>query len=368
LTQGTTRDDSPDYIIFLTVTVLLAIGIVMVYSSSAVKAQQLYGDGFYFLKRQIVWAVIGLSLMAAAMWVDHRYLRALAKPGLWIALFLLLVVLVPGVGRATHGARRWVELGPLSFNPSEAMKLAFVVYLADYLARAGERIRSFTKGLLPPLAVLGVSFLLILQQPDLGTAIALAGTAVLMLFCSGARLGHLVALFFASLPAVTWMIFGEQYRRRRFLAFLDPGADPSGAGYHIIQALYALGSGGLFGVGLGRSRQKFFYLPEEHTDFIFAIIGEELGFVGAVTVIGLFFFFLWRGYRVAITSPDTFAGFLAMGLTTMIGLQAVVNIGVVTGTLPITGIPLPFISFGGSSLVFTLLGVGILLNVSRYSS
>ncbi|MCL6450026.1 MAG: putative lipid II flippase FtsW [Acetobacteraceae bacterium] len=345
---------------------LLSLGVVMVYSSSAVRALVEYQDSFYFLKRQAIWASLGLVSMMVMSRIDTRRLQVLCRPAFVATLVALVLVLIPGVGQVAHGSRRWLGWGSLSFQPSEAMKLAFVLYLADFLARRGEEgARRLVRGLVPPLAMLALCFMLILSQPDLGTAVCLAGTAFLMLFGGGASLLHLGLLGLASAPAMAWAVMGETYRRERFLAFLNPWADPQGSGYHIIQALYALGSGGLLGVGLGQSRQKFFYLPEQHTDFIFAIVGEELGFVGAIVVLGLFLVFAWRGYRAAVAPPDRFSSLLAMGITTMISLQALINIAVITSVLPITGIPLPFLSFGGSSLLVTLTGVGMLLSASR---
>mgnify|MGYP005841013463 CR=1 FL=1 len=360
------KSQSPDYTLFLTVLTLLAIGIVMVFSSSAVEALRDYGDMYYFLKRQLAWAFIGITAMVFLMNLDYWHIQRLAVPMLVVTLFLLVLVLVPGIGRASHGATRWLGYGSLAFQPSETMKLAFVIFLADYLARKQQQVANLFKGLGPILVLLGFTFILILAQPDLGTAVAIAGTVYVMLFVGGARLWHLLLLAVAAIPAMAVAIASEEYRLRRFLAFLNPFKDPLGSGYHIIQSLYALGSGGFFGLGLGQSRQKFLYLPERHTDFIFAILGEELGFIGAAMVVILFFLFAWRGYKTAITAPDTFSSLLAAGVTTMVALQAFVNIGVVTATLPVTGIPLPFLSFGGSSLVFTMMGVGALLNVSRY--
>jgi cell division protein FtsW len=241
-----------------------------------------------------------------------------------------------------------------------------VLFCSDSLTRNQERLTSFFKGLTPQLLILLLVFGLILKEPDLGTALAISGTVFVLLFTAGAKVSHLASLGLAGIVGIVSAIIMEPYRLRRLLAFSDPWADPLDTGYHIIQSLYAIGSGGLFGVGLGRSREKFLYLPEPHTDFIFAILGEELGFIGTVTVIILFFLFVWRGLKVAISAPDIFGSILAIGLTTMIVVQALMNIAVVTASMPVTGIPLPFISFGGSALIFTLAGVGILLNISRF--
>lgn len=357
-----------DLVIFFGVIILLGIGTIMVFSSSSVKTELQFGDSLYFLKRQLVWAALGLVAMLAVSKVDYWRWRPLARPILYLSLGLLAVVLIAQVGQVAGGSRRWLGVGPLTFQPSEAAKLALIIYFSHALAEGRERLTRFVQGVLPHLAVLGLAFGLILLQPDLGTAVAIGGTFMVLLFVSGVPIIHLVMMALAAVPAVAWMVFGEEYRRRRFLAFLNPREDPLGAGYHIIQSLYALGSGGLFGLGLGRSRQKLFYLPGQHTDFIFAVLGEELGFIGGFTLLVLFFLFAWRGYRIAITAPDVFSSLLATGITTMVVLQVIVNVGVVTSTLPITGIPLPFISYGGSSLIFTLVGVGILLNISKYTA
>jgi cell division protein FtsW len=349
-------------------TTLLAIGVVMVFSSSSVRALQDYGDAYYFLKRQLAWSVLGVLAMMIASGVDYWHYRRLIGPALALNLLLLIAVLIPGVGIVSHGARRWLGFGPITFNPAELMKLTWVCFMAVQLSAGKDRVKRFFRGLLPYLAIMGAMFALVLKQPDLGTALTIAGSTFIVLFAGGARLVHLFGLAAAAVPVFVWAALSAEYRRKRLFAFLDPWSDPSGSGYHIIQALYALGSGGLFGMGLGGGRQKMLYLPEAHTDFIFAILGEELGFVGAVMVLLLFFLFAWRGYRIAMTAPDSLGCLLAVGVTTVTTLQAIINIGVVTASMPITGIPLPFVSFGGSSLVFTMAGVGILLNISKYTA
>jgi len=355
----------PDVFLLISTLGLVGMGLVMVFSSSTWKAFILYDDSFHYLKRQAVWACFGVVALAFCQRFEYWRWRPLARVGLFACLSLLMVVLL--VGQAIHGSRRWLDLGPMSFGPSEAVKLALVIYLAYSLSRAGKRMAGFWSGLMPHLAVVGVVCVLVLLQPDLGTAVAIAATSAVMLFLAGARLTHLLALGTAAAPMLMYLIFQEPYRRRRFFAFLNPWDQPLGSGFHIIQSLYALGSGGPLGVGLGQSRQKFFYLPEQHTDFIFAIIGEELGFLGCLVVIALFALFAWRGFRAAAMAPDAFSSLLAAGITSMVVLQTVVNIGVVTAVLPVTGIPLPLVSYGGSSLLFTLAGVGVVMNVSRYS-
>ncbi|HEY3424711.1 MAG TPA: stage V sporulation protein E [Negativicutes bacterium] len=360
------RPKSPDFIIFFAVIALLGIGVVMVYSSSAVSAEVNYNDSYYFLKRQLIWASLGIMTMVLTMNVDYHAWRNFAKPLFIFTLLLLVLVLVPGLGKVVNGARRWLGFGSLYLQPSEIAKLSMVLFSAASLARNQDKITSFVRGVLPQLAILLLVFGLILKEPDLGTALAIGGTVFILLFTAGAKLSQLASLGITGVVGIVAAIIAEPYRLKRLLAFSDPWADPLDTGYHIIQSLYAIGSGGLFGVGLGRSREKFLYLPEPHTDFIFAIIGEELGFIGTVTVIVLFFLFAWRGFKVALSAPDIYGSILGAGLTTMIIMQALMNIAVVTATMPVTGIPLPFISFGGSALIFTLAGVGIVLNISRY--
>ncbi len=360
------RRRPPDYSILTTVVTILVLGLFMVFSASYYEAAQDYGDPYYFLKRQLVWAIIGLLALFLAMNLDYWRLAQWAKPIMIGSVLLLVLVAIPGVGVVSHNARRWLGFGPIQFQPSEVAKLALVIFLAWFFNAEKHRARRLLRGVVPFLGLIGLVCGLVMLQPDLGTAIALAGTGFVMLFVAGGAFSHLVVIGLAGIGAILALAFSSEYRRQRIFSFLDPWKDPLGTGYHIIQGLYALGSGGLFGVGFTQSRQKYFYLPERHTDFIFAIIGEELGFVGALTVLVLFALFAWRGYRVALTAPDTLASLLATGVTTMVILQAVINIGVVTSTMPITGITLPFVSFGGSSLVLSLAGVGILLNISRY--
>jgi len=360
------RVRSVDITLFFVVVLLLAIGIVMVYSASSVQSYIRLDDAMYYAKRQLVWALLGLAASIAMLRFDYWHWRKFAKPLLWLALVCLIAVLLPGIGETRGGSQRWIDLGFSRFQPSELIKLALVIYFSHALAASRDRLRRFIPGLGPHLVVLGIVFGLVMLQPDFGTAMTIAATAVVLIFTAGANVWHLASLATVSLPLMYLLVAGEEYRLRRILAFLDPQADPLGYGYHIIQSLYAIGSGGLFGMGLGQSLQKYFYIPAQHTDFIYSILGEELGFIGALTVLILFMVFAWRGYRIALTAPDTFSSLLAVGVTTMITVQAFINIGVVTATLPITGITLPFISYGGSSLLFTLTGVGILLNVSKH--
>jgi cell division protein FtsW len=357
----------PDAVLLLTTAALLCLGTVMILSASSVTAAVYYHDAYHFFKRQLLWLALGTVAFGLCLRVDYWHWRRLA-PAILVATFvLLIVVLIPGIGHEVNGARRWLGVGPVSFQPSELAKLTMVVFVAAWLAgRQGREITAFWRGAVPVLVLVGLAAGLILLEPDLGTAAALGATAVALLYVAGVPPAQLGVIFSVALPVLALAIFGSDYRRRRFFAFLNPRADPQFSGYHILQALYALGSGGLFGAGLGQSRQKYFYLPEVHTDFIFAVLGEELGFAGGLVVLLLFALLIWRGYRIAASAPDLFGTLLAAGLTTMLAVQAIVNIGVVTAVLPVTGIPLPMISFGGSSLIFTLAGMGMLANISRH--
>lgn len=337
----------------------------MVYSASAVSANVNFNDSYYFLKRQFIWAALGLLAMIFTMNIDYHIWRKLAKPIILITIVLLILVLIPGMGKVVNGARRWLGSGSIYIQPSEIAKLSMVLFTAYYLSSYQNKIQSFIKGVVPLLGMLAVIFGLILKEPDLGTALSIAGTVFVLLFIAGARIWHLTSLTAVGVAGIVVAILAEPYRLKRLIAFNDPWADPLDTGYHIIQSLYAIGSGGLFGVGLGRSREKFLYLPEPHTDFIFSILGEELGLIGTTTILVLFFLFAWRGFKIAMSATDVYGSILAAGLTTMILVQALMNIAVVTASMPVTGIPLPFLSFGGSALIFTMAGVGILLNISK---
>lgn len=360
------KKKSPDFVLFITVMSLVSLGVIMVFSASEYSTLVYYNDSFYFFKRQVLWALLGLAAMFIMMNYDYWKFKKYAGPLLILAFAVLVLVFVPGVGKEVNGARRWIGIGPIPFAPAELVKLCIIIFCAYSLARERERVKYFTRGVLPYLGVMGIAAGLILMQPDLGTAVTLAGIVFIMIYAAGARITHLGSVAAAGLVAIGFAIAMKPYRLQRFLAFLDPWSDPQGSGFHIIQGLYAIGSGGLFGLGLGQSKQKFLYLPENHTDFIFAITAEELGFIGASLVIILFVLFIWRGLKIAVSSQDPFASMLATGITAWVGVQSIINIGVVTGSLPVTGIPLPFMSHGGTSLLFTMAGVGILLNISRF--
>jgi cell division protein FtsW len=352
-------------LVMITVT-LIAIGVVMIFSASSIYAWERLGDSTYFLKRHLFFLFIGLLMALVAMSVDYRLLRQYSRPIMLVSLFLLLLLLVPGVSREIAGARRWYRFLGVSFQPSELAKIAVIVYMADFISRKENQITDFYRTFIPSMMVLGAFCLLVLAQPDLGTAVSLVVIVFVMLFVAGFKVAHLGWVLVSALPVLYLLILRVPYRRARIVAFLNPWADPKGAGFQIIQSQIALGSGGLLGVGLGRSMQKLFYLPAAHTDFIFSIIGEELGLLGASLVILLFVLFIFQAAKIAKSAVDSFGFFLCVGIITLIAFEAVVNIGVSIGCLPTKGLPLPFISYGGSSLVFDMVGVGLLLNVSRF--
>ncbi len=351
--------------LFTISVILICVGIVMIYSSSSIYALEKYHDDFFFLKRHMAFLLIGAFLTFLVMIVDYRRLRGFSRPLLLISLFLLVLVLIPGIGREVSGARRWFRFKFISFQPSELANMAIIIYISDFLSRKGDVIKQFFKGFLPPMCVLGLTALLILMQPDLGTTLAIGMVVFIMLFVAGVRGTYLLSVVLASIPALYLLIFSVPYRRSRIMSFLNPWLDPKGSGFQIIQSQIALGSGGIFGLGLGHSKQKLFYLPAAHTDFIFSIIGEELGLLGTLGIIILFIIFIQQGLKIIKNSTDKFGYFLSLGLVLMLTLKAVINIGVSCGVLPTKGLPLPFISYGGSSLVFDMLSLGILINIAR---
>ncbi len=351
--------------IFVVSAILLAIGVIMVYSSSAIYAYERMGDSLLFLKRHILFLAMGSLGALLSMSFDYRRIRNYSRLIVLFCIILLVLVLVPSLGSQAGGARRWLKLWNFSFQPSELAKLGLIIYLADFLSRKGPDINKFLSTLLPLLMVAGTMMGLTLLQPDLGTAIVIASFALILLFAAGVRWGYIFSLFAVSLPILYLSIYRVPYRWRRIKIFLNPWQDPRGTGFQIIQSFLALGSGGLFGVGLGMSKQKLFYLPEAHTDFIFSIIGEELGLVGTLSVTILFAILIWQGMRIAFKARDSFGEFLSLGIVSMIALEVIINIGVTIGALPTKGLPLPFISYGGSALVFHMIAIGLLLNVAK---
>ncbi|NQT95134.1 MAG: putative lipid II flippase FtsW [Candidatus Omnitrophica bacterium] len=352
--------------LFIVTVILVVVGTIMIYSASSVFAYEKYGDSAYFLKRHVLYLFIGFVLAASCMSVDYTKFRRYIKPVLLLSMLLLVTVFIPGLSRAAGGARRWIAFGPVSFQPSEIAKMALVFYAADVLSRKQSEISDFIYGFLPLMTVLGIAVFLILLEPDLGTAMALAAMIIIMAFVAGVNMKQIGLITLPGVLAVIGLIAMKPYRIKRITAFLNPWADPRGTGFQIIQSFIALGSGGLFGVGLAHSKQKLFYLPEAHTDFIFSIIGEELGLVGTLGVVVLFGAFIYLGFRIAYSARDLFGQFLAFGLVTMIALQAIINIAAVTGSVPTKGLPLPFISYGGTSLVYSMVSVGLLLNIARH--
>jgi len=354
----------PAYALLLAVMALTAIGIVMVYSASSVRSYFSSADPAAQGLEQLVWAGIGLAGLMVAMRLDFRHLRYLAIPFFVITLGLLVAVLF--IGPEINGSRRWIPIpGVGSVQPAEFAKLAVVLYLAHWLDRRGKEARSLWNGLVPFGLLVAPGFVLIALEPDLGTAGVYAIVALSVFFMAGANLLYLTAIGASALAAAWLMISATAYQMERVQTFLDPFRDPLGSGYNTVQALLALGLGGITGLGLGESRQKFLYLPAPSTDFIFAIIGEEWGLVGTLTVVALFVIIAYQGYRIAIHAPDTFSGLVACGITTWLVVQACINMMVVTALLPVTGIPLPFISAGGSALTINLAAIGILLSISR---
>lgn len=356
----------PAYALLVAVMALTAIGIVMVYSASSVRSYFSSADPAAQGLEQLVWAMLGMTGLLLAMRLDFRHLRYLAIPFFVVTLVLLVAVLVPGIGAEINGSRRWIIIpGVGTLQPAEFAKLAIVLYLAHWLDRRGTEARGFANGFIPFGLLVAPGFLLIAGEPDLGTAGIYAAIAVGIFFMSGANLLYLGAIGGAVVGAAWLMVSSTSYQLERVQTFLDPFRDPLDAGYNTVQALLALGLGGVTGLGLGESRQKFLYLPAPSTDFIFAIIGEEWGLIGTLTVVALFVVVAYQGYRIAIHAPDTFSGLVACGITTWLVAQALINMMVVTALMPVTGIPLPFISAGGSALTINLAAIGILLSISR---
>lgn len=354
------------YLLFISL-LLVFIGTVMIFSSSAVFAREMYHDSYFFLKKQGVFVAMGLVLMFTAKNIPYRLYWKLVYPMLFVALFFLLLVLVVGRGAGQEGVHRWIKLGPFSFQPTEFAKLAIVIFVAYALAKKREKVREFSKGFLPVLAISGFYILLILLQKDLGSAFTVGVIVFFMLFISGTRMGYLVGAVVAASPVLYYLLFAVAFRRKRIMAFLDPWQYRLDSGFQIIQSFVAFKEGGLTGVGLGEGKQKLFYLPEAHTDFIFSVVGEELGLIGVAAIMILFTLFIYRGLLITLKSRDLFGLYLSFGITCLIGAQAFINMAVVMGLLPTKGLPLPFISYGGSSLLITMIGVGILLNISTYT-
>jgi len=353
-----------DFILLIVALALVGVGIVMVYSTSAIMAGERFQDPYYFLKKQALFAGIGFILMTFALFFPYTILKRLAYPILIVSVLLLVAVLIPGIGYRAGGAMRWLKIQSVSFQPSEFAKLGLVIFLAYFLTKKDEKIRSFSFGFLPTVLLSGLVVVLVAKEPDLGAALFLSAMVFLLLFVSGARVIYMAGALLLTIPVVYYLLMNVGYRYKRLMSFIRPWDDPIGTSFQIIQSFLSFGSGGLFGLGLGEGRQKLFFLPAPHTDFIFSVIGEELGLVGAMVVVLLFFVFTVRGIQIGLSLDDRFGTYLALGITLMISLQAVINMAVVLGLLPTKGLTLPFISYGGTSLITNLVGVGIMLHLS----
>jgi cell division protein FtsW len=361
------RQLQSDKILFGAVVALLFFGTLMVFSASAVLAAENFGSSYYFLLRQIAWTGVGLTAMVTMMHIDYRRLAnpVVVFPALALQMILLVAVLFAD---HTHRAHRWLHLGPASFQPSELAKIVLEVFLAFFLNLRRGDVNDWKHTVLPVALVAGTSVALVVAEPDFGTSLALALIVAAMLFAAGLQFRYFACAALSALPALYWLVFHSTYRHNRLVAFLNPYADPLGKGFQIIQSYIAVGTGGITGVGLMEGKQKLFFLPEPQTDFIFAVVGEELGFIGTVAVVGMFAIILWRGLRASSGCGNEFGRLLAIGLTVMVVGQALVNMSVVLGLLPTKGIPLPLVSYGGSSLLVNLLALGILLNISQHAS
>ncbi|MDZ7799109.1 MAG: putative lipid II flippase FtsW [Patescibacteria group bacterium] len=356
-----------DYFLIAIIAIIVIFGLVMLSSASSVEGFQKFGDPNHFVKNQLVAFVIGIFFFVIMSRTHYSVWQKFAFPIIIVTLVLLISVFIPGMGAGLLGANRWIKIGPIFFQPSEIAKLTFLIYLATWLDKRGDKIKDFSAGFWPFIIILAIMTTLIMSQPDLGTMTVIGIIALSCYVVAGAPFLHLTLIGLGAGGLLALLIRVAPYRLQRFTVFLNPELDPQGIGYHINQALLAIGSGGLLGLGLGHSRQKFNYLPQASSDSIFAVIAEELGFIFVVILIGLFLIFMFRGFKIAKGAPNNFAKILAAGITAWFTFQAMINIGAMTGILPLTGIPLPFISQGGSSLVVSLAAIGILVNISKYS-
>lgn len=354
------------FVIYIAIA-LLGFSIVTVFSTDTTG----FGSNissYQFLKH-LLWILIGSVLLAIMTKVDYHYLQKLSIPILVISFILLLLVMIHGIGTVTNGARRWIRFGNiLGIQPSEFSKLAIIIFISGYIAKNQDRMYEFKRGYLLPFLIVGATSALVIKEPDFGTSVFITILSLIMLVVGGTRIIFILLTFMASAPFIYEMLFDNSYKETRMTAFLNPWEDPAGAGYHIIQSWIALGSGGITGLGIGGSKQKLFFLPESSSDFIFTIIGEEFGFIGVMVIICLFLLLIWQGLKIAHEARDILGFFLGFGITVMFGLQAIINIAVVSGSLPTKGIPLPLVSSGGSSLLFSMIGIGILINIARQSA
>jgi cell division protein FtsW len=358
--------ERPDILILVITLILVTVGTAMIYSSSSILAMERFKDAQYFLKKQVFFVLIGMTAMVLLTKLDYHLLRKWAYPGVILSIILLLLIFVPHLGIRAGGARRWLNLVFFSFQVTEFAKICIVLFLAHFLSRKVNVLKSFSRGVLAPLLVTFFIIGLIALEPDFGTAVIIAMILMMMLFLAGCSMKHLGGLTALLIPAAVWMVMFKSYRMDRLKVFLNPWSDPGNKGFQIIQSLLSFGSGGAFGVGIGDGMQKLFYLPEPHTDFILSVIAEESGFVGVMAVICLFAVLIVRGFMVAFRAPDLFGTLLAAGLTMVLALGAFINIAGVMGLIPLKGLTLPFLSYGGTSLIMSLVAVGILLNISSH--
>ncbi len=366
--KSLSRDKKPDLILLLATLLLVTVGTVMIYSSSSILATEKFHDGQYFLKKQLFFLCLGLLIMILITKIPYYKLRRLAWPGIAVSVILLAALWVPHLGVRAGGALRWLNFGVFSFQVTEMVKIALILFMAHLLTKHVSHIREFKQGILYPLGVTGVLVGMIILQPDFGTTVILVLVTFLMIYLAGGRLlylGGMIALF---IPVAVWLLLHKSYRMARLMTFLDPWKDPRHSGFQIIQSLIAFGSGGPLGVGIGDGMQKLFYLPEPHTDFILSVIAEESGFIGVGLILFLYIILIVRGFQIALKAPDMFGNLLAAGLTLLLALETFINIAGIMGLIPLKGLALPFLSYGGTSLIMSLAAVGILLNISSYES
>jgi cell division protein FtsW len=357
-----------DFWLLFTVLFLLAIGNIMVFSASSYNALYYHGNKYYFLIRQLLWSVVGIISMFFFSKIDYHKIASTSPILLIISTVLLILVRIPGIGSNINGSWRWFNFGPVSFQPSEFTKIAIILFLSFSLSKNSERLKYFFKGLLPYLLIIGVTDALLYLEPHMSAIILITMVSVIILFFAGAKIRHFLIIGIPTGVFGWQLIISDPYRLERILSFLDPFKYRQEGGFQVVNSLYAIASGSVFGRGLGKSLQKYLYIPEPHNDFIFSVLAEELGFIGALTTIILFMLFIWRGMKIAMNAADMMGSLIAAGITSLIACETIINVAVVTSTIPTTGMPLPFFSYGGTSLLFLLISIGILLNISKSSS
>jgi cell division protein FtsW len=353
-----------DITLLFPVLFLVGVGIVMVYSASSALALKKFGTSYYFLKKQSIFALLGIVVLVVSCHIPYRMYRSLAYPLLILAMVFLTGILISGFGYSAGGAKRWFRIAGFTFQPSEFARFALVIYLAYSMNRKMDRIKEFSVGFLPHVLILGLFTVLIMLQPDFGSVVIFGAITWIMLFVGGVRVSYLLGSMVLVIPAVYYMMAGADYRIQRIMSFMNPWQYSGDKGYQVVHSLLAFGTGGIWGAGIGKGYQKLFYLPEPHTDFIFSVIGEELGLIGVLIILGLYTVILWRGISIARNSQDAFGSYVAIGLTTAMGLQICVNMGVALGLLPTKGLTLPFLSYGGTSLLMNMASIGVLMNIS----